>query len=137
MQLDIARFDPEGNHLFQFPFPRDSFCNTKWKIALEAKKTEVSVPFSSGFLLQPEYFTTRPFCRSCFSSLFLGIPFATGPAWTAAIEEAMVSVPFSSGFLLQPPKGTCFGFRFSGFSSLFLGIPFATAPRAVTYCFSP
>ena len=66
---------------FQFPFPRDSFCNWMRKAWRRSGR------------------------RRGFSSLFLGIPFATGHRSVRSGRESLVSVPFSSGFLLQHSGG--------------------------------
>jgi len=88
--------------LFQFPFPRDSFCNSR--------------PQHRGRLIQFLFqfpFPRDSFCNVArvalicitisfrFSSLFLGIPFATRWSARCGARARMVSVPFSSGFLLQ------------------------------------
>ena len=90
--------------MFQFPFPRDSFCNM---VKVDAKGIR--------------YYS--------FSSLFLGIPFATCPRVCPRLSsQYLVSVPFSSGFLLQHnPYTRVDASRMFRFSSLFLGIPFATS----------
>ncbi len=90
--------------IFQFPFPRDSLCDQRLRITIHSQRY---ITFSSLFLgirfATCCWLRSWQKIRSSFSSLFLGIRFATrSPEPQGAEPEAALSVPFSSGFALRP-----------------------------------
>jgi len=124
---------PLGDLEFQFPFPRDSFCN----FGSSGRAVEKPSSFSSLFLGIP--FATRipksdlEKAKWRFSSLFLGIPFATGKDrfyQSRKLKEFQFPFPRDS-FCNWMRKAWRRSGRRRGFSSLFLGIPFATGHRSV------
>ena|GEM_PF-821948 len=119
--------DPDSKDCrFQFPFPRDSLCDSSQKYII-IQGTGLSVPFSSGFALrlsnwipcaciapclsvpfssgfalrQLSICLSQKIYNSPFSSLFLGIRFATLFHKLRFFLRVLLSVPFSSGFALR------------------------------------
>ena len=87
---------------FQFPFPRDSLCDNALVCERESTSLYFQFPFPRDSLCDRSPFCVSLTGRLAFSSLFLGIRFAT----LARVAMKSLSWPFSS---------------------LFLGIRFATA----------
>ena len=104
----VTIYNDDRSVVFQFPFPRDSLCDGDLKEAGELAFMHFQFPFPRDSLCD----TRRKPSENCwsrpFSSLFLGIRFATRSD--------------------RPSPGAGMAF-----SSLFLGIRFATLPRLLLY----
>ncbi len=124
---DFGHLPEDGRNamLFQFPSHRDVLCD-RCPEDRSPRRSQLSVPFSSGCALRQRIEMIKDAEALAFSSLLIGMCFATGQASSANAQEVHFQFPSHRDVLCDPLGPAVLPARLDPFSSLLIGMCFAT-----------